>query len=224
MTDIRLVIFDVDGTLVDSQNEIWTSMQAAYAGLGLSVPDRTAVLGIVGLSLPAAFAQLSPEFDASLRDRLAAAYRSSYMELRQKSGPNASPLFPGARAALDRLQGNAGTLLGVATGKSRRGLDAVLALHDLARYFVSLQTADHHPSKPHPSMIRACLSDAGIDASRAVMVGDTRFDMDMARAAGVRTIGVSWGYHPAHHLGADVVIDNFAVLHDAVNDLLESSA
>lgn len=224
MTDLRLVIFDVDGTLVDSQDDIWASMQAAYAAQGLPAPERLAVLGIVGLSLHAAFAQLSPHLGAPARDDLAAAYRESYAATRKQNGAAGSPLFPGAREALDRLHGHPGTLLAVATGKSRSGLDALMRLHGLERYFVSLQTADHHPSKPHPSMIHACLADAGIHAARAVMVGDTRYDMDMARAAGVRTVGVSWGYHPPESLGADAIIDDFALLPGIVDGLLESMA
>lgn len=221
MSDLRLIIFDVDGTLVDSQNEIWASMQAAYAAQGLPAPDRLAVLGIVGLSLHAAFAQLSPQLSDPARDDLAAAYKSAYLDLRQRNGADASPLFPGARRVLEELTGDPATLLAVATGKSRRGLDALLAAHRLDGLFMSRQTADHHPSKPHPSMVAACLAEAGIDASRAVMVGDTRYDMEMARAAGVRGIGVSWGYHPADHLGADRVIDDFAQLPGAIADMLD---
>ena len=224
MTDLRLVIFDVDGTLVDSQNEILASMQSAYDALGHPMPERSAILGIVGLSLPAAFAQLSPHLDEPAWGELTSAYKASYLAARQRNGADASPLYPGARDALDRLHAEEGTLLGVATGKSRRGLDALISVHGLERYFVSLQTADHHPSKPHPSMIHACLADAGIDASRAVMVGDTRYDMDMARAAGVRTVGVSWGYHPAPELGADVIIEDFAHLADSVDSLLEPAS
>jgi phosphoglycolate phosphatase len=224
MTDLRLVIFDVDGTLVDSQNEIWASMQAAYTAQGLPAPDRLAVLGIVGLSLHAAFAQLSPHLSDPARDDLASAYKSAYLNLRQRNGGTASPLYPGALAALEALSAHPATLLAVATGKSRRGLDALIDAHGLGSYFVSRQTADQHPSKPHPSMILACLAEAGIDASRALMVGDTSYDMDMARAAGVRTVGVSWGYHSPDRLGADAMIDEFAQLPEVVNSLLEPAA
>ncbi len=224
MTDLRLIIFDVDGTLVDSQNEIMASMRAAYAAQGLPAPDRMAVLGIVGLSLHAAFAQLSPTLAAPARDDLAEVYKATYAEMRRTGGSKGSPLYPGAREVLDQLRADPFTVLAVATGKSRRGLDALIASHGLESCFVSLQTADHHPSKPHPSMIHACLADAGVDPAAAVMVGDTTYDMDMARAAGVRTVGVSWGYHPVHRLGADVTVNDFAQLPGAIAKLLEPAA
>ena len=103
--------------------------------------------------------------------------------------------------------------MGVATGKSRRGLDHVLEAHGLRRFFVTEQVADHHPSKPHPSMVQAALAETGVAPEDAVMIGDTSFDIDMGRAAGVRTVGVGWGYHGAGRLErADIVIDAFSAL------------
>ena len=224
MTDLRLVIFDVDGTLVDSQNEIWASMQAAYAAQGLPAPERLAVLGIVGLSLHAAFARLSPHLNDPARDELVVAYKAAYLDLRQRNGAGSSPFYPGARATLERLNSDPAKLLALATGKSRRGLDALIDAHGLGRFFISRQTADQHPSKPHPSMILACLRDAGVDPSQAVMVGDTSYDMEMARAAGVRTVGVTWGYHSPESLGADAIIADFAQLPETMNSLLEPVA
>lgn len=218
---LRLVIFDVDGTLVDSQNDIWASMVAAYAALDLAPPQRDKVLGIVGLSLPMAFAKLSPDASAATRDALTEAYKTSYAALRRTNGAAGSPLFPGARAAMEDLNARPETLLAVATGKSRRGLNSLIEVHGLERLFVSTQVADDHPSKPNPSMVQACLSETGVEAHQAVMVGDTSFDMDMARAAGVASIGVSWGYHPVDRLGADAVIGAFGDLSRAVDELLE---
>ncbi len=225
MTDLRLVIFDVDGTLVDSQNHIFAAMVAAYDRIELPAPARAAVRGIVGLSLPQAFAALSPELSDSERADLVEAYKSAYADARQTQGAAmGSPLYPGAREALDILNAQPETLLAVATGKSARGLRHLIAAHELDGFFASLQVADHHPSKPHPSMIHACLQDTGLNPAQAVMVGDTRFDMDMARAAGVATIGVSWGYHPASHLDADHLIEDFVALPMAVDTLLGDAA
>ena len=136
------------------------------------------------------------------------------MHLRAQAGAaQSSPLYPGALRALNTLSAVPENLLGVATGKSRRGLDKLLEGHGLGAYFVTQQVSDFHPSKPHPSMILTALSETGIEASNAVMIGDTEFDMAMGRAAGVNTIGVSWGYHPRSALtDADVVIDDFSDL------------
>jgi phosphoglycolate phosphatase len=217
MSDLRLVIFDVDGTLIDSQAEIVAAMVAAFASEGLPAPDRGRILSIVGLSLDVALAQLCPHEPAARQARLVQAYKDAFVALRM-AGEN-SPLYPGARAALDHLAGQDHTLLAVATGKSRRGLDKMLELHGLKGLFHSEQVADFHPSKPHPSMILTALNDTGIAAHRAVMVGDTTYDMDMARAAGVRAIGVSWGYHPASDLRPDILIDTFPDLIPAIDQL-----
>ena len=197
----RLVIFDVDGTLVDSQGVILAAMRESFAGQGLEAPAREAILGIVGLSLDRAVWQLAPELEPDLRGRLVDGYKQAYHAHRSQHGAAAgSPLFPGARRVLEELAGTPDTILGVATGKSRRGLEALLADHGLRDLFATLQVADDHPSKPHPSMILAALAETGCSAERAVMVGDTSFDMEMAAAAGVSGIGVGWGYHPAEAL------------------------
>src|SRR5690606_31267228 len=133
-----------------------------------------------------------------------------------------SPLFPGARAALDALGARNDILLGIATGKSRRGLAHVLFSHDLEGRFATCQVADDHPSKPHPSMIAAALAATGVAARDAVMLGDTTYDVAMARAAGVAAIGVSWGYHPAaalHEAGAMRILSHFAELPDAIDQI-----
>ncbi len=215
---LRLVVFDVDGTLVDSQADILGAMAAAFAAVGAEMPEREAVLGIVGLSLDVAMARLAPGADAATLDRLVDGYKHSYMTRREAVGTRqSSPLYPGAAEALRRLQGMDHVLLGVATGKSRRGLDKLLQGHGLERMFVTRQVADHHPSKPHPAMLHAALAETGVAAHDAVMVGDTSYDMEMARAAGIPAIGVSWGYHdPAALAVADVLIDNFDALEGAL--------
>lgn len=221
MPDLRLVIFDVDGTLVDSQADILAAMAMTYASEGRPAPDRAAVLSIVGLSLPVAMETLTPGLDPARRDRMVETYKDSYVALREKAKvKETSPLYPGAREALARLHADPWTLLGVATGKSRRGLDKLIEGHGLEGLFVTSQVSDHHPSKPHPAMVLECLSETGIAPDRAVMVGDTTYDMDMARAAGIHRIGVGWGYHPANVLDADALIDDFADLEGAVDRLI----
>jgi phosphoglycolate phosphatase len=216
----RLVVFDVDGTLIDSQRLILAAMAQAFAAAGHPAPDRASVLGIVGLSLPEAMASLAPHLPERETLALAAHYREGFVAQRAAGvGAAEAPLYPGARAALERLAADPRTRLGVATGKARRGLEHAFAAHDLAGFFATSQTSDTHPSKPHPSMLLAALAETGADAAAAVMVGDTEFDVAMGRAAGFATIGVSWGYHPRARLeaaGADLVIDGFDALDAAL--------
>ncbi|MEC7792272.1 MAG: HAD-IA family hydrolase [Pseudomonadota bacterium] len=194
---MRLVIFDVDGTLVDSQGDIVASMTAAFDGVGLAVPDRDAILGIVGLSLDHAMLRLSPDTPDGLRAEMVEGYKRAYQALRIKSGAASSPLYPGIREVVEALSAEDETLLAIATGKSRRGLVALLDNHGWSRVFQSTQVADDHPSKPHPSMVLTALAETGMQPDSAVMIGDTTYDMEMAGAAGVGFIGVDWGYHPA---------------------------
>ena len=218
MSDLRLVIFDVDGTLVDSQAEIMAAMSVAFESHKIIMPERQVVLSIVGLSLDEAFAQLCPQ--VSDRSTLVEAYKDAFVDLRGAEGTGErSVLFPGAREALDLLAGQDHTLLAVATGKSRRGLDKMLEKHGLAGMFHSEQVADHHPSKPNPSMILTALNETGVGPRQSVMLGDTSYDMDMGRAAGVHTVGVSWGYHDADTLQPDILIEDFAALAGAVDQL-----
>lgn len=112
------------------------------------------------------------------------------------------PLYPGAREAIAAIASAPDTLLGIVTGKSRRGVDAILALHGLAPFFSIIRTADDSPSKPHPGMVLEAMAETGADPAATVVIGDTTFDMEMARAAGARAIGVAWGYHPPAALAA----------------------
>ena len=179
------------------------------------------MLGIVGLSLPVAIARLLPDAAPALLERLVEGYKSAYVEMRAQVGAaQSSPLYPGARAVLDALHSMPDVLLGVATGKSARGLDKLIDAHDLRHLFITRQVADFHPSKPHPSMILQAMSEAGVTPAQTVMIGDTSFDMEMARSAGVAGIGVSWGYHPVSALrDAAHVIDDFGALPGLLSEM-----
>ena len=214
----RLAVFDCDGTLVDSQANICRAMAAAFVGAGLAPPPAAAVRRIVGLILVEAIAALLPDGDPGLHRAMAADYRTAFQRMRADGSLDDEPLFDGIPAVLATLAAR-GWLLGVATGKSDRGLAHVLAQHGIADRFVTLQTADRHPSKPNPAMLLAALAEAG--AHEAVMIGDTSYDMEMAVAAGVRAIGVAWGYHDAAELldsGAGVVVEEVADLPDLLPD------
>ena len=215
---LRLAIFDCDGTLVDSQHHICQAAEDAFAAEALPPPPRAAIRRIVGLSLTEAMRQLMPEADPARHQRLADHYKQAFFRLRSEGTMGAEPLYPGIAALLETLAAQ-GWALGVATGKSDRGLAHVLAHHGIGHHFVTLQTADRHPSKPHPAMIEAALAEAGVAAAQAVMIGDTSFDMAMARAGAVRALGVSWGYHPADELiaaGAERVVDDVRQLAEAL--------
>lgn len=224
---LRLVVFDVDGTLVDSQADIVASMTRSFQAVGHPIPARDAVLGIVGLSLDVAMERLAPGLDDRDYQEMVDAYRLAYTELRRAKGSmESSPLYPGAREALEAVAARPSTLLGVATGKSRRGLDLLIEGHGLVGTFTTMQVSDLHPSKPDPSMLLAALSETGVEPGDAVMVGDTTYDMEMARAAGVAGLGVAWGYHQAERLadaGARRVLSGFEDLPAALDDLWEAT-
>lgn len=215
MTLRRLLVFDVDGTLVDSLAQISASMQAAFSGSNLTPPTVGDIRAIIGLSLPIAIARLAPELDAPAHDQLVTAYKNSFALSRTRE---IAPLFPGAQQAIARLGARRDLVLGVATGKSRRGLTQVLSAHGLADAFATTQVADDHPSKPDPSMLRAALAETGADPARAMMIGDTTFDIEMGLAAGLQAVGVAWGYHSTQDLlaaGAHHIIGDFDEL-DAI--------
>ncbi len=196
----RLAVFDCDGTLVDSQAAIVSAMEDCFAENALPAPTREATRRVVGLSLVEAMRALHPIGAPDGHAALAECYKRAFHRLRAR-GQAAEPLFDGIAATLDALD-RAGWLLGVATGKSDRGLALCLAGHALDRRFVTFQTADRHPSKPHPAMLEAAIAAAGAAPETSVMIGDTSYDMLMAKAAGVYAIGVAWGYHPPDELSA----------------------
>jgi phosphoglycolate phosphatase len=194
----RLAIFDCDGTLADGAANICAAMDDCFAEAGLALPSREATRRIVGLSLPEAMRLLYPDGSDDDHRALARRYKDVFHRMRAR-GMAPDPLFDGMDRAIAQLD-EAGWLLGVATGKSDRGLAICLDHHGLRSRFVTLQTADRHPSKPHPSMIEAAMAEAGAVPATTAMIGDTSYDMAMARAAGVLAIGVAWGYHDPEEL------------------------
>jgi phosphoglycolate phosphatase len=205
---VKLAIFDVDGTLVDSQDLIVAAQREAFAQHGLEPPPPQRSLSIVGLSLPQAFTALvGPEGPV---EGLVAAYRDAFARLRTDPA-YIEPLFPGAADLLADLAAS-GVALGIATGKSRRGVAHLVARHRWDRLFATVQTADDAPSKPDPAMLRQAMAELGCAPAETVMIGDSTFDMIMAEAAGVTAIGVAWGFHAPAALraaGATAVVRSY---------------
>lgn len=203
---IRLAVFDCDGTLSDGQAAVCTAMQAGFAEAGLGAPDLHQVRRIVGLSLPKAIALLAPHAPLDQQRMAIEAYKQSFRQAR-RDGTLQEAIFDGIPDILKALHSK-GWTLGVATGKSDRGLKSTLAAAGLSNLFSTLQTADRHPSKPHPSMLNEAMEEAMARPENTVMIGDTTYDIEMAKAAGVRAIGVNWGYHEPQELrdaGAEAV-------------------
>lgn len=220
LNSLKLVLFDVDGTLVDSQNIIVAAQRTAFGTYGLEPPSREQSLSIVGLSLAEAFTVLvGPKGPI---EGLVEAYKEAFSTLRQNPA-HQEPLYPGAERCLAWLHRCEDVLLGVATGKSRRGVAHLLERHGWGDLFSVIQTADDAPSKPHPGMILQAMRETGAAPHNTVMIGDSSFDMDMARAAGVLPVGVSWGFQPVPALteaGAGPIVNSYAELEVVLQEFL----
>jgi phosphoglycolate phosphatase len=217
---LRLVVFDIDGTLVDSAALIHAGFAGAFATLGRPLPERREIFARVGLSLHEAMAGLLPGATPTELARAVEAYKRAYVALRAERAEGGVPLFPGAREAIAALAARPEVLIGAATGMARRGLDHALSANRLEPFFVTRQSADIHPSKPNPAMLNAALAETGVAPGHAVMVGDTTYDIEMAANAGVAAVGVSWGHHSPEALaaaGAARVIGDFAELIPAID-------
>ena len=218
-----LVMFDMDGTLIDSQSLITEHMAATFRDLGLEAPTPEQGRRVIGLSLPIALAQLAGTDDPVLVDALVSTYRARYRNS-VETNAGREPLFPGTFDALTQLAARDEVIMGVATGKGLNGVHRLPALHGIADLFTTLQTPDHNPSKPHPGMLERAMRETGAEPGQTIMVGDTTFDISMGVAAGCKTIGVSWGYHAPDELvaaGASTMIDRYDQLDGAVRQLVE---
>jgi phosphoglycolate phosphatase len=216
---MNLVIFDCDGTIVDSQAGIVLSMNHAFKSLHMTPPTRAQTLSVVGLSLPEAFSVLAPEAEYETRRELSDRFKGAFREL-DHDPADSEGLYPDAKDIINALAARGDLILGIATGKSKRGVDRLIANENWHGVFATIQTADDHPSKPHPSMIERAMLETGINPEKTIMIGDTTYDIEMARAANVGALGVTWGYHHRDELtdaGAHIIIDDYTALPEALN-------
>ncbi len=221
---MNLIIFDCDGTIADSQHMIIAAMEKAFAAQNLQPPAKSEVVGVIGLSLGLAVSKLLklPNPHPDVVNDLTQGYKFAFREL-IKDPANVEPLFEGAHEFILNLSARDDLVLGVATGKSTRGLLRLLEKENLLHHFQTLQTADDHPSKPHPAMIETAINEMGVKHQNTIMIGDTTFDVDMAKAAGIKAIAVTWGYHPLEELqqaGPNALVDNFESLALAIEEIL----
>lgn len=219
MKPLELVIFDFDGTLVDSQHNIVQSMHHAFEANDLPLPSHEAVLGIVGLHLPECMRILAPEAGEALIDKLVQGYSESY-RARRLSGSDAPPLYPNTREILDDLDAR-DVMLAVATGKSRRGLTHNLQMHDMSTLFVETRTSNDGPGKPNPDIILDICANLNLPVDHCVMIGDTTYDIEMATNAKMPSIGVRWGYHRPERLieaGAYAILQRWTDLNATLKE------
>ncbi len=191
----ELLVFDWDGTLMDSESRIVNCMRAAIADLGLALPSDQSISNIIGLGLKEAISTLVPGADEALIKRVTERYRHHF--LFENRTP--MPLFHGAKELLHALKAE-GYLLAVATGKGRPGLDRALKHTGLDQVFHTTRCADEAFSKPHPDMLLQILDELGVQAADALMIGDTEYDMQMANSAGTAALAVSYGVHSVERL------------------------
>jgi len=220
VSPLRLAVFDLDGTIVDSTANIVRAVHEAAALLKIAPPAQAEIPRVIGLSLTEALGRLFPALEHPRLMELDTAYRECFVRFRTLPDFD-EPLFNGTQELLDALDAE-GVLLGIATGKAMRGVRHVLERHGLSERFVTIQTPEHAPGKPHPEMLYRAMAETGVAPAHTVMIGDTTYDILMARAAGVSAVGVSWGNHPVTELesaGAHRLVDRLGDLMHAIRTL-----
>ena len=216
----KLVIMDLDGTLVDSQEFIISATTVAFRNEGLKAPKRENILSIIGLSLAEAFRVLNKDLNEKQIKKLISRFKDCYNTFNQEQ--LISPLYENAKNFLENLKRNEEIILAIATGKGLKGLLQILKAHNLEAFFSKLQTSDFYPSKPDPTMLVSLMKTLKIKTEDAVMVGDTDFDISMAHRAGIKSIGVLWGYHSISRIKLmkpTAIVENFADLEQKINEL-----
>ena len=222
LSDPYLVIFDCDGTLVDGQHRVIATMREAFRQNGLAEPDDRTTRRVIGLSLKIAIEKVLGPDQAHHADKVSETFRHVFHDIMTIKTIE-EPFYTGARELVNALAMRDDVCLAIATGKGRRSVDLMLEREGWQKAFISIQTADSAPSKPHPGMIINALQESGVKENRAIMIGDTTYDMAMARAANVRAFGVAWGYHDVKSLakaGAHMVFDDYPTLDTALSALL----
>ncbi len=216
MHGFRLIVFDMDGTLIDGQHHIQSAMREAFGAVGLPTPPAAAVRSIVGLTLEDAFARLHPDPESPAQhDELVERFKRAAIAQRFEKDYH-EPLYEGVKQVIAQLD-QPDVCLGIATGRARRGVDFSLELHALSHHFVTIQTVDNNAGKPHPEMLKNAMAEVGAAPEETVMIGDTSFDMLMARSARCRALGVAWGYHQPEELtgaGAEALAERFEDIPD----------
>jgi len=215
---LRLVAFDLDGTLLDSADSIVTGVLTCWEACGFPAPEKEHIRRIIGLPWEESICELLPGAGETEFNKI----RAYHAEVASGKRPHPSRqerLFPGIKEALDQFE-EAGFLLSVITSRSSGRLQDLLEANGIGKRFITLKTTDNGPGKPNPFLMNQTLSELGVDKENAVMIGDTTFDMIMARSAGTTAIGVSWGVHEADELtsaGAHHVVDDVLCLYDTIN-------
>ena len=215
MSERALILFDVDGTIFNSKPIILDGFTKAFRALGLEVPTDDEMARTIGLSFEVAVKHMAPSLDDAGVENFVQAYRAGV-----GSTYTNAPFYPGMRRLIGALAQFPQLTLGAATGKKLVGLNPMLEANGISDWFAVRQTPDHNPSKPHPSMILSAIADHNFDKDRVVMIGDTSFDIDMAHAAGVKSIGVSWGYHGEELVNAKptILVDHPTQIFDSIRE------